>query len=356
MLLGASRIPAIRDSALLIPATLGYALLAKGIGLVAMMPVSAMLINRVGNRKAAIIFGMVFTFSLLPLALSPNWWVLSVAQLVFGGSSGGFNLAMNSLGSDLEVRLGRPKMSTIHSWFGVGNLFGAIVGTGASSALLSPLVHFFIVSMLLAVLQIWAFRHIPAGETTATTVQQPSFSWPGWPILWLGIMLFLAGATEASVMNWVALFYEDFLKASEKIAPIGYVSYAAALLLMRFLGDRLRRSFGARNLVGSGTGIAALGVLIAIYSPTVWVATAGIFMMGAGVALTFPFIFSVAGKAGASALAVVMMLGSIGEMVSQPIMGKVVEHFQLDGGFLFITGALLLTSIMAWNSKLLKEG
>ena len=82
----ASRIPAIRDSALLIPATLGYALLARGIGSVTMIPVTGWLINKYGAHKTAYYFGCVVSLSLVPIFLSPNWIDLAISLIIFGGA------------------------------------------------------------------------------------------------------------------------------------------------------------------------------------------------------------------------------------------------------------------------------
>lgn len=349
----ASRIPAIRDSALLIPATLGYALLARGIGSVVMMPITAWLVQKVGARKTALIFGWIVGLSLIPIAFSPSWIALSASMIIMGGSGGGFNLAINALGASYEKRSGLPRMSTIHSWFGVGNLSGAVLGTLAAGLLLTAQIHMFSVSVVMIIVVVSAFRFIP--KEVETAVRKPGLEWPDRPIVWLGAIIFMGACTEASIMNWVALFYSDYLNTGEGLAAIGYTTYAVALLMMRFTGDRLRARFGSRNLITTGTLIAALGILLAILAEQLWVSSIGIFAMGAGVALTFPFIFSITGKISPNALATVMIMGGVGELISQPVMGMIVQRFQLDGGFYTIAGILLITSAMAWNSRLLKE-
>jgi sugar phosphate permease len=74
---------------------------------------------------------------------------------------------------------------------------------------------------------------------------------------------------------------------------------------------------------------------------------------GAGVALSFPMLFSAAGKEGAIALTTVASFGYVGGMVSQPIMGWVVETFDLAGGFLFVAAVTLIIGILASKARLL---
>lgn len=346
----ASRIPAIRDSALLIPATLGYALLARGIGSVAMIPVTGWLINKYGAHKTAYYFGCVVSLSLVPIFLSPNWIALAISLIILGGAGGGFNLAINALGANFETRMGISRMSTIHSWFGVGNLGGALIGAAATALLLSVQFHFLVASLLMFTIIIISFRFIPDERST---LRSSKLSWPDSSILWLALIIFLAACTEASIMNWIALFYSDYLETGEKIAAIGYTTYATALLMMRFLGDRLRSSISAQQLIIMGTLIAVFGIVVAVIGQDFYISSLGVFLIGAGVALTFPFVFSVAGKISANALAIVMIFGGIGELISQPILGVVIQKFGLDGGFYSIACIILVTTLCAWKAKLL---
>lgn len=346
----ASRIPAIRDSALLIPATLGYALLARGIGSVAMIPITGWLINIYGAHKTAYYFGCTVSLSLVPIFLSPNWIALAISLIILGGAGGGFNLAINAMGANFETRIGISRMSTIHSWFGVGNLGGALIGAAATALFLSVQFHFLVASLLMFTIIIISFKFIPDERSI---LRSSKLSWPDSSILWLALIIFLAACTEASIMNWIALFYSDYLETGEKIAAIGYTTYATALLMMRFFGDRLRSSISAQQLIIMGTLIAVFGVVVAVIGQDFYISSLGVFLIGSGVALTFPFVFSVAGKISANALAIVMIFGGIGELISQPILGIVIQKFGLDGGFYSIACIILLTTLCAWKAKLL---
>ena len=267
-----------------------------------------------------------------------------------GGAGGGFNLAINALGANFETRMGISRMSTIHSWFGVGNLGGALIGAAATALLLSVQFHFLVASLLMFTIIVISFRFIPDERST---LRSSKLSWPDSSILWLALIIFLAACTEASIMNWIALFYSDYLETGEKIAAIGYTIYATALLMMRFLGDRLRSSKSAQQLIIMGTLIAVFGIVVAVIGQDFYISSLGVFLIGAGVALTFPFVFSVAGKISANALAIVMIFGGIGELISQPILGVVIQKFGLDGGFYSIACIILLTTLCAWKAKLL---
>lgn len=350
----ASRIPAVRDSAMLIPVTLGYVLLARGLGSVIMLPISAVFVQKLGPRKMALISGWVVAVSLIPVGLAPGWEVLSAIMFVAGAAFAVFNLSINALASNLESRLGTSKMSMIHSWFGVGNLTGAGIGALASSQSLSILTHFVFFALLMGAMLIYFFRHIPTEEVKKEAVKK-GFYIPEFAIIWLGAILFFAATIEASTMNWVALFYTDFLNTPESLGAVGYLVYASALLFMRFFGDRLRNNFGAGKVIFTGSLIAASGILISVNATNFMISSVGFFLLGGGIATVFPFVFSVAAKNSAHALAAVMIFGAVGEMLSQPVMGFVVDRFQLDGGFIFIAVVVVLMGTLSWRAKLLKE-
>ena len=349
----ASRVPDVRDAAVLTAATLGYVLLVRGTGTITMMPVVAMSINNLGARKTTLIMGIIVVLSLVPIAFVTNWIALSVVLFVVGAGSSSYNIAVNALGSKVETETGKSHMSKIHSWFGIGNLSGALLGTLATRFAVSTKIHFSIISVICLVIILSAYRFLPRDEPHPGA-ERPKFKWPHGGLIAIGIICFLASAIEGSINNWVALFFSDHVQVKEGFAPVGYTVFAGSLLMMRLIGDRLKTRFGARTLLMAGPSTAAVGLLIAVFAPGVVLAGAGMFLAGAGVALTFPMIFSAAGREGAIALTSVATFGYVGGMISQPVMGWIVTEFKLAGGFIFIALAALSVSILASRARLLR--
>lgn len=350
----ASRIPAIREIANLSPVTLGYVLLAKGVGTVFIMPVVAVTIERIGAKISSLLFGLFVILTLIPMTIAPNWETLAIVLFFAGVGAGGFNVSINSLASELEMSSGRSYMSLVHSFFGVGIFAGALMGTAMASIETSVSVHFWGMAALLLILLASSYMFLPTRDEDSASLKT-GFKIPEGAVLWLGVICFLAASIEDSITNWVALFFTDYIGAGEGIASIGYAGYAGSMLVMRFLGDRLKPKFGAKALISGGSILATVGVVLAILSPGIVLAAVGFVAAGIGVALTFPMIFSAAGKQGAVALASVVTLGSIGGLVSQPLMGLLVEHFELTGGFLFIGLCMLAVGAASWKASLLSK-
>ncbi len=349
----ASRIPDIRTAAALTAATLGYVFMARGLGTIVMMPVVAISINRIGARKTALITAGILSLTLLPLAYMQGWVALGLILFMVGVGASGYNISINSLGSRLEIEAGTSYMARIHSWFGVGNLFGALAGTFATKAGVSVEHHFLGVTVLMVGIVFVLYKYLPH-DSPQPDQKRSKFSWPHGGLIAIGIICFLAATVEASINNWVALFYTDYIAVEEGLAPIGYAVFAGALLGMRLIGDRLKNRFGARILLVSGSAVAAAGLVLALLAANIYIATIGFFLAGIGVSLNFPMVFSAAGREGAVALTSVASFGYVGGMVSQPIIGWIVEEFQMLGGFVFIATASLVISVLAWRARLLK--
>ncbi|SMO63543.1 MFS transporter [Gracilimonas mengyeensis] len=348
----ASRIPAIRDLSLLTPATLGYVLLGKGIGMVITMPAVTASIHRFGAKVSSLLFGLMVILTLIPMTMAPNWEILTVVLFLAGVGASGYNISINALGSKIEVATGKSHMSMIHSWFGVGNFAGALLGTALASSQISASIHFWSTAGVLLVLMLAIYRFLPEDQPDRS-VKKPAFVLPHGGLIWLGLICFLSASIEDSVTNWVALFFTDHIGTSDGLAPIGYAAYAGSLLAMRLVGDRLKPRFGSQKLITAGTITAAVGILIAIFAPNAIVGVMGFIAAGGGVALTFPLVFSAAGREGAVALASVATMGYLGGMISQPVMGALVEYFQLSGGFMFIVICMLLVAALSWKARLL---
>lgn len=349
----ASRVPDVRDAAFLTAATLGYVLLMRGVGNIVMMPILTVAIGKFGARNLALFMGGIVSLILIPIAFIHHWVGLALMLFMVGFFSSGYNISINALGAKLEADTGRSHMSKIHSWFGVGNLTGALLGTAATSIGISTQVHFIGASVLMITILILISGYLPKDAPHPDAPRQ-KFVWPHGGLIALGIIVFLASSIEASIMNWVGLFFTDYIKAVDGFAPIGYAMYAGSMLLMRVFGDHLKSRYGAKHVLIVGNVVAASGIFISVFIPNIYTGAFGLFLTGAGIALNFPLVFSAAGREGAIALTSVATFGYFGAMLSQPVMGAITTEFQLSGAFIFLALSSVAVSVLSWRSGMLK--
>jgi MFS family permease len=348
----AARIPAIRDALQLSAAQLGLVLLCGGIGSVLSFPLASFLIGRYGARRAALQTGCALLLILAGQAWMPNVAWLMAGMTVMGTTSSSFDVAINAIGAESEKNIGRSIMSLLHAWFCVGTLSGALLGSALAGMALAPQWHFGLVAAALAVPLWFAFQALPHDKPDAALGKR-SFALPHGALVMLGVIGFCGAIAEGSIGSWSGVFLEDRLHVSDGVAPLGFAAFAALMLAVRLVGDRLKDRFGARRVVTVGSLVAACGIYAAVLAPNVALAIGGFALAGAGVATVFPFVFSASGRHGASALAAVATMGYSGSLMGPPIIGFVAHHFGMAMGMALVGTLNLAVALAALRAKAL---
>ena len=133
----------------------------------------------------------------------------------------------------------------------------------------------------------------------------------------------------------------DHFGASISLAPLSLAAFSAMMLLSRFHGDRLKAAVGAQGLICGGALLAAVGIYLAVFASATLIAISGFAIVGLGMALVFPFVFSAAGQQGAMAIAGVATMTYIGSVIGPPLLGGIAQWLGLKAALGF-TGLLPL--------------
>lgn len=325
----AARIPAIRDALQLSPAQLGMVLLGAGLGAVGSFPLAAWMVNNFGGRRAAWYSGLGLIIVLPSLALAPSMLWLAIVAIGLGAGSGCFDVAINAIGTAHEKSAGRSTMSLLHAWFSMGAVSGALLGSAMASFAITPSMHFGIASLLLLLPLYVAYQALPP-DRIAHVESKPLFAVAHGPLVALGIIGFCGAVAEGSIADWSGVFMKDEMGVHDGVAPLAYASFAALMLLARLVCDRLKDSFGARNVVAYGAIFAAFGIFVAIAAVNVPMTLIGFAVAGAGFAAVFPFVFSAAGRYGSTALAAVATFSYSGGLIGPPVIGFLAQGWGMQ--------------------------
>jgi MFS family permease len=342
----AARIPDIRDGVGLSPAELGMVLLCGGIGAVLSFPVAAWLVGRHGARAAAACSGLLLLAMLAGLALAPRIAWLMTAMVGFGIAQTSFNVSINAVGTQLERSAGRSMLSRLHAWYCVGSFGGAVLGSLAAGAGLSPAIHFAGLVSGLAALLCLTCRALPP-DSPGTTGGQSGFALPKGPLLALGIICFCAAIAEGAITDWSGIYMRDLLGASDGVSPLAFAAFSALMLAVRLVADRLKDRFDARRVVACGALVAVAGVVLAVAAWNVGTTITGFALTGAGFAAVFPFVFSAAGRRGSGALAAVATMGYSGVLIGPPVIGFVAHSLGLQAALALVGLAGLVMAAAA---------
>jgi predicted MFS family arabinose efflux permease len=343
-----SRIPTIQTQLNMSEGTLGLVLLGLSVGVICALTLAGGLITRFGSRTVTFIGGLSIAAVLPLLALMPTSYSLAAILFLFGATMSLMDVAMNTQASAVEKLAERPMMSSFHATFSIGGLVGALVGVGMVAAGLSPLVHFSIVSSVGVLLILWAQRDLlmlpEEGNSHSTVFQLPP------PALWgLGAIAFCSAIGEGAMADWGGVYMEGVVGATSTIAALGYAAFSLTMTAGRLAGDRLVSRYAPSLLVRGGGLLAGVGLVLAIVFPWVPTTLLGFALVGAGLSIAIPLVFSAAGHVPdlppGTGIAGVATIGYAGFLAGPPVIGLVAEATSLQVG-LGIVALLAFTLVL----------
>ncbi|MDM8085489.1 MFS transporter [Cellulomonas cellasea] len=347
----ASRLPAVRDALGLSPEQMGALLLVGAIGSLIALPLSGMVVTRLGARRTVLTFALVNAVGLALAAVGVTGGVVLVVAsgaVVFGVGTGTWDASMNLEGAAVEQKLGHTVMPRYHAGFSIGTAVGAGLAAVAAGLGVPVGVHIPVavlassIGVALAVRRFLPEREVGAadsarqGDTTgadpATAVEAPSRarrafgSWLEPRTLLIGLVVLAAALTEGSANDWVALAVVDGFGTTDAIGAMAFGVFVTAMTAMRFFGTPLLDRYGRVATLRLCALLSLVGLGIFTLAPTgmLWLALIGIVLWGMGAALGFPVGMSAASDDPAHAAGRVSVVATIGYsafLAGPPVLG-----------------------------------
>ena len=209
----AARVPAIKDRLDLSDGELGLALLAIAAGALCSFPAAGSLVARHGSRPATRAGLVLNAVALALVGLAPSLAALVAAGLALGAANALVDVGMNAHGVEVERRLPRPVLSSLHAAWSIGGLAGAAVGGLVAGAGGDVRVHLVVVPALVCATALLASRALLAGAVDATppvrTLRRPPRR-----ITLLGLIAFCSMFAEGAAADWSAVYLDQELGSS----------------------------------------------------------------------------------------------------------------------------------------------
>jgi fucose permease len=353
-----ARIPAVKAQAHLSDGTLGVALFAVPIGLVAGAAVAERLVDRVGSARLSRVCGVANCLLIITPGLARNLPELMAGLFAVGLSGGTLDVSQNAQGVRVEAAYGRPVMSSLHAAYSFGAITGALIGGGFAWAGVGLLPSLAAAGLAGAVTDAVAGHWLlpgkhgavdDAGAFDAVTPASGDVVVPARPvrkpraaavlrdrrrvrrlIIALGVLGICGLAGEGAAGDWSAVYLKDNLGTSAGVAALGFAAFSVTMTAGRAVGDRLISRFGTVRLVRWCGLLAAAGLTGSLVSKNPYTAIAGFAVFGAGLSVVVPQVFAAGGRADpdrpGSGLARVVGLGYAGMTAGPAVIGAVASR------------------------------
>ncbi|MCE7028838.1 MFS transporter [Jiella avicenniae] len=336
--------------------TIGFLIVAFGLGGILTMPLIARAIARLGSRPPMLLTHFCAAFAFPALILAPTLGFAFAAIFLFGMMFAGMDAAMNANAVTLERHMDRAIMSSSHGFWSVGGFVGAGAG-GPIIAAFGPGAHAAAVAAVILVCfaLVWRMARddraavqtpAMAGKTVAATgAAASSYGTAGLlSAVAIGLFALVAMLPEGGTIDWSALYLKTELGADTATSGFALAAFSAAMAIFRFLGDDIRNRLGAVRTVRLFAFVAACGLALAALAGHVLVALAGFALAGIGLANIVPIAFSAAGNVkglpDGTGITIATAIGYSGGLMAPSIIGFVAEHVGLATVYLGMAGLL----------------
>ena len=351
----AARLPAVKHSFDLSHDALGLLLLLMAGGALIGFPLAGNLSGRFGGARMSRLLWVAMVLTGLGLASAPTIWSLALAVFLFGMMGGGMDVAMNVWASEAEQDRGKIWMPSFHAMWSLGSALGALSGLVFIPWGWSYGSHITLVALIALPMGLWGMW-VAWGHAPQTQERTPFFPRMRGKLLLVGLMTLCATLGEGAVADWSALFLIEVLAATEGFAPLGFVVFSSAMVVMRLSGALVIGRFGP---VGSGALSAAFaitGALIISFTGEASLVLVGFGALGIGYALIMPLAMARAGASAsmpqAMAVAGVATFAYGGILLGPPLIGFIAQATSLH---LALSLLILLGLVMALTAHALRH-
>lgn len=349
-----ARMPAVRDTLELNDRQLGLLLLSGGIGALVAFRMAGFFLRHFDSRVVAGVGCAVFGMLLFIPASTSSTYLAGVVLFVAGWFNGLMDVALNAQAVDVEHKLEKPILASLHGFFSLGGLAGASCGAIAASFGITPGLHMFVVGLVQALSTYWAAcALLPDDQRYGAPKGEPKTRMPP-ALTMLGSIAFCSAAAEGGMAEWTAIYMRDELHTSMGTAGAGYALFSLAMVASRLLGDGATRAMQPTVLLARSGLLAAvgLGFALAFCSPATF--SIGVLVTGAGLAMVVPVVLRLAirvpGVRSAQALSKISTIGYCGFLFGPPVIGLWSESFSLRSALSLIVVMGLGIAALAKNA------
>jgi fucose permease len=366
------RIPEIRDALHLSNGQFGLLLMGSTFGSLFGAQLAGRLIHTYGSKAVSSAAVIIMPLGLIGIGYATTAIALFVSLFVMGFGYSSLDISANTQAIAVEKLLGRRYMSSFHALWSTGAFATTVLG-GSMARFTTPKFNLVLISLISVILYIPAVRALLSSELDdhnggleETEVKIPLLGKSVIPLWAIGFGLFGALIAEGATGDWSAILLRDHLGIAKGVNASAFASFALAMIISRFLGDRILEKFGPAKTVrwGGYIGGAGLGLAIAIAVPlsahaqlaSLIIINFGFIIAGLGIGPIFPAYIlaasAVPGIAPSVAIARVGVIGLTAFFVGPALTGGLAQLTSLPIAMAFPTVMFIFSGYQARAIKM----
>jgi MFS family permease len=320
-------------------------------GLVIGILIAGPLADRYGAKCFALLGTCLISVGLIGMAMAPSYEWLCVMCLVMGLGAGIIDMILSPVVAVLNPENRAVAMNLLHSFYCTGAVFTILIGTvalnygiGWSGACLIlvplPIVLFLAFSCL-------RFPAMISGNERTSLSQLLGSRW----FLVVMVAIFLGGATELGIAQWLPAYTETTLGYSTSLAGISLLLFSLAMTLGRVIVGIIGNRMTPIAIMVWGCVLSVVLFVIGCFSPVPWIALTACILVGFSGSCLWPTTLAIAAdrypNGGASMFAVLAALGNAGGIFMPWVVGVVADHSNLSWGIaLSLLAPLLMLPLL----------
>src|SRR5665647_507903 len=332
--------------------SLGLSLLLSPLGAITGMILSSRVFSRISVGRWMFTGYIIICCIMILQINSVNRVMFWACLYCFGGMSFLNGVSANATVNLMEKKYNKLYMSTCHGMYSMG---GA-VSSGIAALLFT--VHIpsgwqivmvaFVIAMIILSNKSYLLANIDIIHSRS------AFKLPSLTILGISFICMVSFMAEGCVADWSAIYFKEILFAPKALISLGYAGFSVAMTLGRLNGDSLISKLGSKNVVVSGSLLAATGFLVVVTAPAVLIAILGYVMVGLGCSCIVPVLFrasaNIPGLSTVEGFAMVTTGGLIGFLTGPSVIGFISERANLSKGLSLLILMGLLSAFVAWKN------
>jgi len=367
------RIPEIKDAIGLSNGEFGFVLLGSTFGSVTGAQLAGRFMHMYGSQRTIFAGVFVMPAGLAGMALSTNAVALFLTLFTMGLGYALIDMCYNFQGTVVEKILGRRYLSSFHAMWSTGAFLTTVVG-GLITRHVSPQANLIAIAAVSVIAYLIAASYLLPRTIDGHKGEEeheskiPLFGKSVMPLWFLGFGLLASLVGEGAASDWGAILLRDEMGYEKGVYASAFASFALAMIVSRFLGDRALDYFGPARLVklGGYFGGSIWGIAMAIAIPisdthpipALIIVNLGFVAAGLGIGPMFPAFILAASKtpgiAPAVAISRVGVIGIAGFFFGPTVTGLIAEYTNLSIGMAYPVLMLVLAGFMSRAIKNLK--